>query len=89
MALKLPPAPLDPTDLGFPINLATALRLSDAQPLILAAAQATVWVAEAQLKRARVLWVPTLMLGFDYTRHDGGGPDFNKGIVTAVSASFF
>src|SRR5208337_3868870 len=82
-AVKLKPAPLEPTDLRFPINLATALRLSDARPLIVAAAQASVWVAEAQLTRAKVLWVPTLMFGADYIRHDGGGPDFNKGVMTA------
>jgi outer membrane protein TolC len=82
-------APYDPSDLRFPINLATALRLSDARPLIVAAAQASVWVAEAQLTRAKVLWVPILNLGFDYIRHDGGGPDFNKGIMTAPSVNFF
>ena len=48
MALNLKPAPHESTDLSFPINLATALRLSDARPLIVAAAQASVWVAEAQ-----------------------------------------
>ena len=47
--LTLKPAPLEPTDLRFPINLATALRLSDARPLIVAAAQASVWVAGAEL----------------------------------------
>jgi outer membrane protein TolC len=82
-------APTDPTDVRFPINLATALRLSDAQPIIVAAAQASVWVAEADLSQARVLWLPTLNLGFDYIRHDGGGPDFNKGILTSVSTNFF
>ncbi len=88
-SLLLKPAPLDPTDLPLPINLATALRLSDARPLIVNAAQASVWVAEAQLTRAKVLWVPTLNLGADYIRHDGGGPDFNKGILTAPSTNFF
>ena len=94
------PSPLDtgahlkapkpfPTDFRFPINLATALRLSDARPLIVAAAQASVWEAEAELTRAKVLWLPTLNIGFDYIRHDGGGPDFNKGILTAVSTNFF
>ena len=87
--VNLKAAPLEPTDFRFPINLATALRLSDARPLIVAAAQASVWVAEAQLTRARVLWVPTLMTGVDYIRHDGGGPDFNKGIMTAPSVNFF
>ena len=89
LSLRLKAAPLAPTDLSFPINLATALRLSDARPLIVAAAQARVWVAEAQLTRAKVLWVPTLMFGADYVRHDGGGPDFNKGIMTAPSVNFF
>ena len=89
MSAKLKAAPLEPTDLGFPINLATALRLSDARPLIVAAAQASVWVAEAQLTRAKVLWVPQLNFGGDYIRHDGGGPDFNKGILTAPSVNFF
>ena len=82
-------APLEPTDFGFPINLATALRLSDARPLIVAAAQASVWVAEAQLTRAKVIWIPTMVLGADYIRHDGGGPDFNKGVMTAPSVNFF
>jgi len=87
--VKLKQAPLEATDLPLPINLATALRLSDARPLIVAAAQASVWVAEAQLTRAKVLWVPQLNVGFDYIRHDGGGPDFNKGIMTAPSVNFF
>ena len=65
------------------------MRLSDARPLIVAAAQASVWVAEAELTRAKVLWVPTLNFGFDYIRHDGGGPDFNKGIMTAAERNFF
>ena len=55
----------------------------------MAAAQASVWVAEAQLTRAKVLWVPQLNIGGDYIRHDGGGPDFNKGILTAPSVNFF
>jgi outer membrane protein TolC len=87
--LNLKAAPTEPADVRFPINLATALRLSDARPLIVAAAQASVWVAEAQLQRARVLWVPSIMTGFDYIRHDGGGPDINKGIMTAPSVNFF
>src|SRR5581483_1369427 len=74
--LRLKPAPLESTDFRFPINLATALRLSDARPLIVAAAQAGVWVAEAELTRSKLLFVPTLNMGFDYIRHDGGGPDF-------------
>jgi outer membrane protein TolC len=88
-SLAIPGAPFGADDLRFPINLATALRLSDARPLVVAAAQARVWVAEAELTRAKVLWIPVLNIGFDYIRHDGGGPDFNKGIMTAPSTNFF
>src|SRR3954452_8025204 len=87
--VRLDPAPFAPGDLRFPISLATALRLSDARPLIVAAAQARVWVAEGELARAKVLWVPDLVVGFAYVRHDGGGPDFNKGIMTAPSVNWF
>lgn len=78
--IDLKPPPLEPGDLRFPINLGTALRLADARPLIVAGAQASAWAAEGQLQLAKVLWVPTLNFGFDYTRHDGYGPDFNRGI---------
>ena len=87
--MKLKPAPFEATDRRFPINLAAALRLSDARPLVVAAAQASVWVAEADLTRAKVLWLPTASFAADYIRHDGGGPDFNKGIMTAPSVNFF
>ncbi|MGC8639998.1 MAG: TolC family protein, partial [Isosphaeraceae bacterium] len=87
--VTLKPAPYAATDLRFPINLATALRLADARPLIVAVAQARTWVAEAELTRAKVLWIPALNIGFDYIRHDGGGPDFNKGIMTTPSTNFF
>ena len=89
LSLQLKAAPLEATDLRFPINLATALQLSDARPLIVATAQAKVWVAEAQLTRAKLLWVPAPMFGVDYIRHDGGGPDFNKGVITSPSVNYF
>ena len=76
-ALESPP--VEPGDLQFPINLAAALQLSDARPLIVAAAQATAWQAEAQFQKARVLWLPDFYSGFDYTRHDGYGPDTRRG----------
>jgi outer membrane protein TolC len=78
--VNLKPAPLETTDLSLPINFATALRLADARPLVVAAAQASAWVAEAQLQRAKVLWVPEFDCGAIYYRHDGFGPDFNLGV---------
>src|SRR6202012_1371472 len=87
--LTMKPTSVLPTDFRLPINLATALRLADARPLIIAAAQASAWVAEAQLTSAKLLWVPSFVFDVDYLRHDGGGPDFNKGIMTAPSVNFF
>jgi hypothetical protein len=55
--VNLPQPPMERGDLRFPINLATALRLADARPLIVAAAQASAWSAEGQLQKAMVLWV--------------------------------
>ncbi len=59
-------------DIPLPINLATALRLSDARPIVIAAAQASLQVALAQLDAAKVLWLPDIYLGGSYYRHDGG-----------------
>jgi outer membrane protein TolC len=70
---------LEETDHPLPINLAATLKLADAWPLVVSAAQAGVWVAEAQLTRARLLWIPTLSFSSAYLRHDGFGPDLNRG----------
>src|SRR5262245_43289140 len=88
LAAKLAPPALQPTDRPLPINLATALRLSADRPLVVAAAQASAMVAQAQLERARVLWIPTLNIGFDYYRHDGGIQDLTNGQLNTVSSNF-
>lgn len=77
--VKLPLPSLEAGDLRLPINLATALRLADARPLLIAAAQASAWSAEGQLQKAKVLWVPSFMVATSYLRHDGP-VDFNQGI---------
>jgi outer membrane protein TolC len=55
----------------LPINLATALRLAGARPLIISAAQASVQVAAEQLAKARVEWLPSVSAGAGYYHHDG------------------
>jgi outer membrane protein TolC len=55
----------------LPINLATALRLAGARPVIITAAQASVEVAAAELARAQVAWLPSVYVGAGYYRHDG------------------
>ena len=71
-ASTLPPAEPQGADKPLPINLATALRLAGARPLIIAAAQSSVQVAEAELAKAKVLWLPSFNIGTGYYRHDGG-----------------
>ncbi len=65
------PAQVEATDRWLPINLATALRLAGARPLAVAAAQAHVQTAAAELARTRVGWLPSLEVGAGYYHHDG------------------
>ena len=70
-APPLPPGQAEAGEKPLPINLATALRLGDARPLVIAAAQASLREAVAQYDRARLLWLPDVYLGASYYRHDG------------------
>src|SRR5262245_58234176 len=64
-------ASLEASDKPLPINLPTALQLAGVQPLDIAIASQRIQAAAAQLKEAKVLWLPTFYLGGDYFRHDG------------------
>ena len=68
---RLQPAQPAESDQTLPINLATALYLSNARPLVIAFAQASVEEAAARLQNAQVLWLPNLNVGTDYYRHNG------------------
>ena len=68
---QIPPAQPSGSDQPLPINLATALYLSNARPLVIASARASVEEAAAQLQNAKVLWLPDLNAGTGYYRHDG------------------
>jgi outer membrane protein TolC len=56
---------------GVPINLPAALQLAGARPLDIAAANIEVQQGLALLLQAKVLWIPNLNAGVDYSRHDG------------------
>ncbi len=70
--MRLPPVEPHSGRGPLPINLATALRLSGARPLVISAAQVSAQVAATELERARVLWLPNLYMGPSYYQHDGG-----------------
>jgi outer membrane protein TolC len=88
-ALKLPPVPAgDEAGRPLPIDLPTALRLADVNPLVIAIARERLKAAAAQLDRARVLWLPNVGFGADYFRHDGQIQDI-RGEVFGTSKSSF
>jgi outer membrane protein TolC len=61
----------DAVDKPLPINLPTALQLANVRPIDIAVASARIRIAAAQLDRARATWLPTILVGGDYYRHDG------------------
>ncbi|HEY7307971.1 MAG TPA: TolC family protein [Gemmataceae bacterium] len=55
----------------YPINLPTAMKLGNARGLDIALASRRLQASAAELQRANVLWLPNLIFGADYYRHDG------------------
>jgi outer membrane protein TolC len=83
------PAVTDSSRRALPISLPTAFRLADARALDIALAAARVRAAAAALDRAELLWLPNIVVGGDYTRHDGQIQDIRGNIFgTSRSAVF-
>lgn len=72
----------------LPIDLPTALRLSGVQPLAIAVAAQRIQLAAAQLRQAKVSWLPNLYLGTDYFRHDGQVQDTAGNVLGNSRQSF-
>jgi outer membrane protein TolC len=71
----------------LPINLPTALGLTNANPLDIQLAGERLLAANAALDRANVLWLPNLALGTDYFRHDGQIQDVAGNVFTTSKSS--
>jgi outer membrane protein TolC len=82
-AAEVPPAAPEAGEKVLPINLATALRLANASPIDVQIAGRQVELAAAAYDRAKVLWVPNLVMGADYFRHDGGQQNFAGEILNS------
>jgi outer membrane protein TolC len=82
-----PPAPAA-CDRPLPINLPTALQLAGVRPLDIALASQRIQLEVTLLQRANVLWLPTILVGTDYYRHDGQLQDV-AGNVFGTSKSAF
>jgi outer membrane protein TolC len=88
---KPPPIqPAQPTESDdvLPINLPTALYLSNARPLVIAFARASLEQAAARLQNANVLWLPNLNVGADYYRHDGTVQATDGTMILADKSAF-
>ena len=84
----VPSIPQPLSEKPLPINLPTALRLANVQPIDIALASQRVQLAAAQLERARVLWLPTVLMGVDYFRHDGRIQDVGGNLFDTSKSSF-
>ncbi len=71
----------------MPIDLATALRLAQARTIDVQVAAERTRLAKAQLQRARVAWLPNIVWGFDYARHDGRIQDIVGNALTTDRSS--
>lgn len=84
----LPEAAFNPSWKRLPINLPTAFQLAHARPLDIQIAEQRLEAARAQLDKANVLCLPTLVLGADYSRHDGQIQDIRGSILTTSRSSY-
>src|SRR5581483_604228 len=85
-----PPVTSFPTAGGkpYPINLPTAMKLGNVRNLDIQLASRQLQAAAAQLQAAKVLWLPNLIFGTDYYRHDGQIQDI-QGDVFGTSKQGF
>lgn len=72
----------------FPIDLVTALRLAGGESWDVQLALEKVRLAYARLDAAKALWLPSLVAGIGYTKHDGQIQD-TRGDVFDVSRNAF
>ncbi len=85
-----PSATSFPTAAGkpYPINLPTAMKLGNARGLDIELASRQLQVATAQLQGAKVLWLPSLIFGADYNRHDGPIQTIQGPVINDSRSSF-
>ena len=71
----------------LPINFATALQLANAKPIDIRVAEQLVTIASRQLDRAQMLWIPNLVVGADFYRHEGAQQDVPGNTVRSDRSS--
>jgi len=83
------PQPADAAEAGsvMRISLPVALQLAQVRPIDIIVAGRKIEVAQAQFEKAKVLWLPDLVVGFDYLRSDGRIQKIDGGIITASKST--
>ncbi|MFO0970456.1 MAG: TolC family protein [Gemmataceae bacterium] len=76
-------------DGAFPIDLATALRLTNAANPTIAVARERAQQAYYRQRRAEVMWLPDLQGGASYNRHDGLLQTSRGDVVSVSKWNFF
>jgi outer membrane protein TolC len=72
----------------YPIDRPSAMRLGNVRGLEIELARRRLQVANAQLQGAKVLWLPSIVAGVDYNRHDGPIQEINGPVIDASRSSF-
>src|SRR5262249_1487064 len=72
----------------LPINLATAMQLAGTQPIDVQVASRQVGIAAAQYDRARYVWLPSVLGGIDYFRHDGIAQNIPGDLINNSRSTF-
>jgi outer membrane protein TolC len=84
------PTPLVPKPDGVtPIDLASVLAMTDSQNPQVALARERILEAEAQLSRARAMWLPSIRGGVNYNKHEGKIQDVAGRIITTSRNSLY
>lgn len=79
----------DAAGFGMPIDFATALQLTAGQNPRVAYAEERIREAFAQLRSARVMWVPTLHAGGNYNKHEGRIQDVAGRMIETSRGSIY
>jgi outer membrane protein TolC len=74
---------------GAPIDLSSALQIAAGENPQVAFAQQRVSEALAQLRSARVLWVPSIRAGANYNKHEGTIQDVAGNIIETSRGSVY
>lgn len=74
---------------AMPIDLASALAMTDGQNPQVAFARERITEAEAQLSRAQAMWLPSIRGGVNYNKHEGQIQDVAGKIITTSRNSLY